>query len=289
MYYFAVAEIAHRIMNSRRKIGAKRKLENPDTWEDFPVVLLVLDELKTMLGVWASSDLDPDEKRIIYKRIDGIGALGRQPRVHMVMATQDLYNESIRGSWLNNAGLRVCLAKPSEREVNKGFEASLRSEVLRVAAGFDDSIAGRGMVAAYDKESGSAAVKEFQGYYGYSPGEKFPEDSKGMAEWSDFKSAVSDRVPRLHPRMWFQLDEPSLRQQEMEEKPGAKPLGYIDFELFTPSEIGELKLVNLDRQDAAGEWKPDPAMVKYDPHPENPEYVGHAPPGSGPAKLPQEM
>lgn len=289
MNYYAMVEIAYRIMNSRRKSGAKKKLEKPDTWEDVPAVLLVLDELKSMLGVWASSDLDADEKRFMQKRVDQIGALGRQPRVHMLMATQDLYDESIRGSWLNNAKLRVCLAKPSPREVNKGFEPSLRSEVLRVAAGFDDAIQGRGMVAAYDNESGSTAVKEFQGYFGYSPGEPLPKDAEGRNEWASFKSSVSDRIPRLHPRMWFRLDEPSLRQQEIEQRPGAKPLGFIDFELFTPSEISELELVNLDRINHTGAWEPDPAMLKYDPHPQNQDYVGHAPDGSAPMKLPQEM
>ncbi|SHQ50270.1 hypothetical protein [Mycobacteroides abscessus] len=291
MYYYATVEIAHRIMNTRRKLGASKKLESPDTWEDVPAVLLVLDELKSMLGVWdGSTELDPDEKRLVQKRVDEIGALGRQPRVHMLMATQDLYDASIRGSWLNNAGLRVCLAKPSIREVKKGFEPSIQPEVLRVAAGFDDAIRGRGMVAAYDNDSGTTAIKEFQGYYGYSPGEPFPADPQGRSEWDGFKAAVSDKVPRLHPRMWFRLDEPSLRQQEIEEKPGAKPLGYIDFELFKPSEISELELINLDRWDEEKRtWQPDPAMVKFDPHPQNLEYVGHAPPGSGPTKLPQEM
>ncbi|MGB8402826.1 MAG: hypothetical protein WCE30_01980 [Mycobacterium sp.] len=289
MYYFAMVEIAHRIMNTRRKIGAKKKLDNPDTWEDVPPVLLVLDELKSMLGVWSASDLDVEEKRIVQKRVDEIGALGRQPRVSMLMATQDLYDASIRGSWLNNAGLRVCLAKPSEREVKKGFEPSIQGEVLRVAATFDDSVRGRGMVAAYDHESGATAIKEFQGYYGYSPGEQFPSDSAGLQEWTGFKTSVSDRVPRLHPRLWFRLDEPSLRQQEFDEKHGGKSLGFIDFELFTPSEIADLELVNLDYQDATGAWKPDPEMAKYDPHPQNPEYVGHAPPDAGPTKLPQEM
>lgn len=291
MYYYGVVEIAHRIMNLRRKLGASRKLESPDTWEDVPAVLLVLDELKSMLGVWdGSTDLDPDEKRLVQKRVDEIGALGRQPRVHMLMATQDLYDASIRGSWLNNAGLRVCLAKPSPREVKKGFELSIQQEVMRVAAGFDDAIRGRGMVAAYDQDSGTTAIKEFQGYYGYSPGEPFPDDPMGRGEWDGFKASVSDRVPRLHPRMWFRLDEPSLRQQAIEEKPGAKPMGYIDFELFTPSEISELELVNLDRRNAqTGAWEADPAMIKFDPHPQNLEYVGHAPAGSAPTKLPQEM
>lgn len=290
MYYYAVVELAHRIMNTRRKSGAKRKLANPNGWEDVPSVLLVLDELKSMLGVWSSSDhLDADEKRFLYKRIDEIGSIGRQPRVNMLMATQDLYDDSIRGKWLNNARLRVCLAKPEPMEVKKGFQPMLRDEVLRVAAGFDDTLPGRAMIAAYDSESGSTAVKEFQGYYGYSPGEPFPKDSQGTTEWTEFKTAVSDQIPRLHPRLWFRLDEPSLAQQELESSENAEPLGFIDFELFTPTEISRLEVVNLDQKDSTGRWIPDPAMLKYDPHPENAAYVGHPPADSGPAKLPQEM
>jgi len=289
MYYFAIIELAFRIMNQRLDLGPKRKLANPDTWEDVPRLLAILDELKTMLGKWDNSDLDPEEKRFINQRVDEVLSLGRQPRAHLLMATQDLYDKSIRGAWLNNAQMRVCLAKPNEREVKKAFEPSIQAEVLRVAAAFDDSIKGRGMVAAYDSDSGATAIKEFQGYYGYAPGEEFPSDPTGIAEWSDFKSSVSDRIPRLHPRMWFRLDEPSLRQQELESD-GENPLGYIDFELFTPSEIGKLEVISLDRRDElTGEWVPDPDMVRYDPHPLNPEYVGHPPPGAAAALLPEEM
>lgn len=289
MYYFAVIELAFRIMNQRLDLGPKRKLENPDTWEDVPRLLAILDELKTMLGKWDNSDLDPEEKRFINQRVDEVLSLGRQPRAHLLMATQDLYDKSIRGAWLNNAQMRVCLAKPNEREVKKAFEPSIQADVLRVAAAFDDSIRGRGMVAAYDSDSGATAIKEFQGYYGYAPGEEFPGDPTGIAEWNDFKSSVSDRIPRLHPRMWFRLDEPSLRQQELESD-GENPLGYIDFELFTPSEIGKLEVVSLDRRDElTGEWVPDLDMVRYDPHPLNPEYVGHPPPGAAAALLPEEM
>lgn len=289
MAYFGSIELAHRIMNQRLDLGPSRKMANPETWEDVPRVLLVLDELKSMLGIWDNSDLDADEKRFIQSRVDQIGALGRQPRVHLLMATQDLYDKSIRGSWLNNAQLRVCLAKPAEREVKKAFEPSIQPEVLRVAAGFDDSIRGRGMVAAYDSDSGATAIKEFQGYYGYAPGEEFPKDPHGQANWNEFKSAVSDRITRLHPRMWFRLDQPSNRQQELEEADGNE-LGFIDFEQFTPSEIGKLDVVNLDmRDEQTGQWVPDPAMVRYDPHPLNSEYVGHAPAGAAAARLPQEM
>lgn len=289
MCYYAVIELAHRIMNQRLDLGPVRKMANPETWEDVPRVLLVLDELKSMLGVWDNSDLDADEKRFIQSRVDQIGALGRQPRTHLLMATQDLYDKSIRGSWLNNAQLRVCLAKPAEREVKKAFEHSIQPEVLRVAAGFDDTIRGRGMVAAYDSDSGATAIKEFQGYYGYAPGEEFPNDAQGQAHWNEFKTSVSDRIPRLHPRMWFRLDQPSARQQEMEEADETSS-GFIDFELFTPTEISKLDVVNLDmRDEQTGEWVPDPAMVRYDPHPLNAEYVGHAPAGAAAARLPQEM
>lgn len=289
MAYFGAIELAHRIMNQRLDLGPSKKLANPETWEDVPRVLLVLDELKSMLGVWDNSDLDAEEKRFIQSRVDQIGALGRQPRVHLLMATQDLYDKSIRGSWLNNAQLRVCLAKPAEREVKKAFEPSIQPEVLRVAAGFDDTIRGRGMVAAYDGDSGATAIKEFQGYYGYAPGEDLPKDPQGQQNWSEFKAAVSDRIPRLHPRMWFRLNQPSARQMEREEEDGEE-MGFIDFELFTPTEISKLDVVNLDmRDEQTGAWVPDPAMVRYDPHPLNSEYVGLAPAGAAAARLPQEM
>jgi len=194
------------------------------------------------------------------------------------MVTPDLYDASIRSFWLDNTSLRVFLSKPSKLDVAKGlFEREFRAEALRVAATFDGTVRGRGIVAAYGDHSDDKVITEVQGYYGYSPDYPFPADAEGRRQWEGFQASVSDRVPRLYPRVWFRLDEPSQRQRDMERQPGVKPLGFIDFELFTPSEISQLELVNLDRKDHTGTWEPDPDMLRYDPHPHNEHYVGRVP------------
>jgi len=279
MSYFAVVEIAHRIMTTRLNIAAKNKsgadIHHP--WDDFPPVLLVLDELKEMKRLWSGSALDVDEKQLLQSKIDQLTGLGGETGVSVLMVTPDLYDASIRRLWLDNASLRLFLSKPTKLDVEKGFHPAIREEALRVAATFDDTVRGRGIVAAHSDESGTTVITEVQWYYGYSPDYPFPADAEGRRQWEGFKSAVSDRVPRLYPRVWFRLDEPSQRQREMERQPGVKPLGFIDFELFSPSEISQLELVNLDRKDHKGTWEADPAMVRYDPHPHNEHYVGRVP------------
>jgi len=79
MSYFAVVEIAHRIMTSRLASVAEQETRAHASRlrDEFPPVLLVLDELKDMNRRWSDCALSTDEKYFLQRRIDEIVALGR--------------------------------------------------------------------------------------------------------------------------------------------------------------------------------------------------------------------
>ena len=271
--YLAAVEIAFRIMQHRQNTAAERKAANPDGWEDLPPVFLILDELKSVLKKW-STELDKKSYKSMESKVNQIFALGRQLRVHVYCASQDVYAESIPPSWLTNIGMKISLGKPHHLTINKGFDESIREDALRIANGIDPNVRGRGMIAGMDEDSGTAAVKSYQGFLGYSPGEALPGflNTEQKEKWNSFRKNVSEAIPHLYSRKWFRIDEKPEAQVKQESATG-QDLGYIDFELFSLDEISMLPIINLDKRDANGNIVPDPAMKKYDPDPTNDEYV----------------
>lgn len=271
--YIAAIELAFRIMQQRQNTAAERKAADPEGWEDVPPVFLILDELKSVLKKW-STELDKKSMKAIESKVNQILALGRQMRVHTYCASQDVYAESIPPSWLTNIGMKISLGKPHHLTINKGFDESIREEATRIAAGVDPNVRGRGMIAGMDEDTGTASVKSYQGFLSPSPGEATPGFLKGddLAQWNNFKTNVTDAIPRLYSRKWFKIEEKPEAQVKMEASMG-RELGYIDFELFSVDEISMLPIINLDMRDSKGNIVPDPEMVKYDPNPSNDEYV----------------
>lgn len=271
--YVAAIEIAFRIMQQRQNTAAERKAADPDGWEDVPPVFLILDELKSVLKKW-STELDKKSYKAIESKVNQILALGRQLRVHVYTASQDAYAESIPPTWLTNIGMKISLGKPHPLTIKKGFDASIHEEAERIAAGIDPNTRGRGMIAGVDEDTGTAAVKPYQGFIGYSPGEATPGflNAEQQQQWHSFRQSVSEAIPHLYSRKWFKIDEPSEAQLEQEKKTG-REFGYIDFELFSVDEIAAMQIINLDMRDENGNIVPNPDMIKYDPDPSNEFYV----------------
>jgi len=271
--YIAAIEMAFRIMQQRQNTAAERKTSNPDTWEDVPPVFLVLDELKSVLKKW-STELDKKSFKSVESKVNQILALGRQLRVHVYTASQDAYSESIPGSWLTNIGMKISLGKPHKMTIDKAFDEQIRIEATRIAAGIDPNVRGRGMIAGMDEDTGTASVRPYQGFLGYSPGEALPgfldDGQKGV--WNSFRKNVSESIPDLYGRKWFEIKGSSEAQLTKEKETGVE-FGYIDFELFSVDEISNMKIINLDMRDANGGIIPNPEMMKFDPNPTNDLYV----------------
>lgn len=271
--YIAAIEIAFRLMQQRQNTAAQRKTANPDTWEDVPPVFLVLDELKSVLKKW-STELDKKSFKSIESKVNQILSLGRQLRVHVYTASQDVYAESLPPSWLTNIGMKISLGKPHHMTITKGFDEQIRDQATRIAAGIDPNVRGRGMIAGMDEDSGTASVRPYQGFIGYSPGEAMPGflNDEQKSSWNSFRSNVSESIPELYGRKWFEVTSMSEAQDAKEKETGVE-FGYIDFELFSVDEISNMKIINLDMRDPEGRIVPNPEMIKFDPNPTNDDYV----------------
>lgn len=272
MEYVGAIEIGYRIMQQRQNTAAERKLKDPAGWRNVPPVFIILDEMKSVMKKW-KAELKKDFGAVESK-VNQILALGREMRVHVFFATQDVYDQSIPNSWLTNVGMKINLGKPHSLTLTKGFDESIQGKARRIAASIDPKVRGRGMIGGVDEDSGKAVVQSYQGYYSYSPGEAITAGLPPEAQqnWPQFKAQVSDAVPRLYSRKWFKVDQMSEAQAKKESETGAE-LGYIDFELFSADEVANMPLVNLDMRAPDGAIVPDPDMVQYDPNPQNEYYV----------------
>ncbi|MGP9759537.1 type IV secretory system conjugative DNA transfer family protein [Corynebacterium sp. AOP12-C2-36] len=272
MEYAAIIEMCFRIMQARQDGAAEAKLSDPDGWKNFAPIFVILDEMKAVLKKW-KSELKSAEFKLLESRMNQVLALGREFRVHVCFAVQDVYAESIPRPWLSNVGLKVSLGKPHAKTLEQGFDEAVQDDARRVAERIDPRVRGRGMIAGYDDDTGSAQVVEYQGFLSYAPGESIEgAPAEAQQAMQRFKRGVSDAVPNLYSRKWFRITSKPSAQVALEKRRGAD-LGYIDFELFTPTELADLPIVNLDMRDDRGEIVPDPKMRRFDPDPQNVEYV----------------
>ncbi|MEE3755255.1 type IV secretion system DNA-binding domain-containing protein [Mycobacterium intracellulare] len=266
MAYVGAIVLAYQILLERQDGSLQGKIDDPENWNSFTPVLLVLDEIKSMREKWKS--LGKEWASVIESMVTEITSLGRELRVHVMIISQDARDVSIPGVWNSNLPLTISLGKPSPMTVDKGFEDSVRPKVRMIRESMDPGIKGRCLIASIDPDTGAADATEYQGYLGYSPGEhwnnpKLPPNTKD--NWIPFKEQVSDRVPRLYTRQWFMINEKSAAQREAEEN-GEPDRGFIDFDLFTVDEIKRLDRVRLDMRDPkTGKIVPNSEMAKYDP------------------------
>lgn len=288
MSYVGAVVLAYQIMQERQEGSLEGKIKDPENWNSFIPVLLVMDEIKGMREKW-KNNLSKADAKAIESMVTEITALGRELRVHVMLISQDARDQSIPGVWNSNLPLTISLGKPSDMTMDKAFEESAVPKVRMVRESMDPKIKGRCLIASVDPVTGAADATEYQGYLGYSPGEswdnaKLPPEAK--QKWPQFKEQVSDRVPRMYSRQWFRIDEKSELQQALEKK-GEPDRGYIDFDMFTVEEIKRMERVPLDMRGADGVIVPDPAMAKYDPS--SREYVCLPPPSSSGKKIIGEL
>jgi hypothetical protein len=266
MAYIAAVVLAYQMMQERQEGSMQAKIDDPENWNSFVPVLLVMDEIKGMREKWRNN-LSRDEARAVESMVTEITALGRELRVHVLLVSQDARDASIPGVWNSNLPLTISLGKPSDMTMSKAFEDSVKPKVRMVRESMDPELKGRCLIASVDPKTGAADALEYQGYIGYSPGESWNNPKlppQCAQEWPQFKEQVSDRVPRLYTRQWLRIDSKSEAQLAAEVK-GASDRGYIDFDMFTVEEIKRMQRVALDMRDASGKIVPDPQMAKYDP------------------------
>lgn len=169
-----------------------------------PPLLLLLDEYAVMRArIKATYGIEEFERDLTI-----ISQLGREFKVHLILSTQDAYRETVPGQLLGNLNLRISLGPPEDKTIKEVFPESLRNEAARIGGGISKNDRGRSLALITDEDGDNQAV-EFQAYYGYSPAEtKTPPNAEVAALWERYKTAASDRIRLLYPRLWFAVDGP---------------------------------------------------------------------------------
>lgn len=250
----------HDEMVRRQAVAEQRKREgHPDPF-DFEPVLCVLDEFASMRG--DVLEFVANKKQAMEPWLNAIAAItrkGRELKIHLVLASQDLYVENIPNQWQANFQLLVSLGEIEDKTLDTKFiPDTLKDEAKRVGARITRRDRGRGLFV--DKANPAAIrITEFQSYYSFSPGSTLltpgapadvaPPTEEVRAVWEQQQEAA-ERMPRLYPRVGIKVEKGEWAKDA------------------SVTELMAVPTVALD--DADG--RPVPSMVKYDQR--TPEWLG---------------
>ncbi|MDZ7912988.1 MAG: FtsK/SpoIIIE domain-containing protein [Rhodococcus sp. (in: high G+C Gram-positive bacteria)] len=211
-----------------------------------PPLLLLLDEYATIRA--SIRDVYGTDFHEFDSDVQLIARIGREFRVHVIVATQDPSPRAIPAPLLENLSTRVALGPSDNAAACTAFPYPHRATARRIIESFGSHARGRGLVA-FTGEDGGSRIVEIQTFIGYTPGDA-KRAPGGDADVTHNAHEVSNKVPSLYPRLWFQVDGPHYGQ----------PL----------SALYACPTVALDRPDGT----PDPDMEQYDPL--HPSYLGAA-------------
>jgi hypothetical protein len=195
--------------------AAAKRAGKADTAFNYPPIVLLLDEFAFMRQ--RVQDIGGKEKDAFFANdVEVILRLGREVRVHAVLSSQDLYVDTVPGSWQDNLHMVVSLGQPSPRTMLSGaFPEALKPVVQRIGDRITKSQQGRGIFVNRERDS----VVEFQSYFGWSPGSTTlsqaptPEVRTLWERWIP----VSENAPRLYPRVGIKADDHGWREGTLAE------------------------------------------------------------------------
>lgn len=225
-------------LNRRRKKARERKLAGDPDPMAFEPWLMVFDEFSDardgIRGFYERNGSDS----IFIKDLKSLLKLAREFRIHVVLCSQDAYNDSIPRALLGNIGLIISLGKPEKMTLDNAFPKALQSQARQIGQSISKEARGRGIVA----DPAAGTVIEFQSYYSYYPGAIIESEPPAIqTAWISYRDRVSNRIPQLYSRQWFKVESPN------------------DLELPI-AELNRIPMVNLDLPSG----KPDPAAIRYD-------------------------
>jgi hypothetical protein len=260
----AVVHMVRRIMNHRRRTGEQKGNAGVTDWREHQTpLLLVLDEFAT-----TSNDIQtlfPKTSKLFLDDIEAILKVGREFRCHIIIATQDMRAKTLRGDWLNNILVNICMGPPKDQIIPKGFPPAVQAKAQLVGDQISPNTKGRGIVSLADDKSGIADVEMFQSFFSYSPGEHVEMQSGPVrSDWMEFKEKVSDRVPPLYSRMWIipEYPEPEDGEKDLyaDQRKRSKETGLVNLDDLDVPDIHRLRNVALEDKNG-----PITANAKYDP------------------------
>lgn len=175
-----------------------------------------------------------------FSDLKSIAAKARQAKIHMIIATQEIYAETLPGNLKSNMSFVISLGVPGGNTLRDAFAKELANEAQRIGQSIRKKDKGRGIIQV-EPDGQAAIIVEFQTYYGYSPGDPdgIPANNDVITKpWTEYKEAVSDKIPLLYPRVWWDEPEPDELAQ-----------------IETVDELRELKMISIQNRD--GSIKPE--------------------------------
>lgn len=224
-------------LERRRAEAAVNKRTDPHPYDRYSPILLVLDEFGTM-----KDEIHELDKKgaldTLMSKLARIIRVGRETRIILFIAAQDIYADTLPIALQDQFGLAVLLGVPGERTIAGNFVPErLRDEARRIGA----RLTRPGSALYIDRDA--QKVIEVQTPYSYSPGST-PLDAaitpEQRAVWVDSEKQARD-LPWFYPRLGI----------------AAAP----DWEKGGAEAISTTELVALT--DRNGVVRPD--LVKYDP------------------------
>lgn len=200
-----IAQFVEEQMDARYELSKRRQKQGIEPRFPAPPMLFLLDEFGSVVreikGRYGKPGLD-----VFNNMLKNIAAKARQAKIHMVIATQDVYKNTFDGDLKANLSFIVSLGQASTRTLSDSFSNETRPKAIRIGQSIQEEDKGRGIIEIGTDEGKS--VVEFQTYYAYSPG--MPPETSGPAAkpWAEYKEKVSDNIPVLYDRMWYEEPEP---------------------------------------------------------------------------------
>lgn len=233
------------VMRKRAAYARRMSLTGDTSWRQrLTPITFVVDEW----AVARNSLLGKYEKELkkVDRDMEDILKLGREFRLHCIFSSQGTEAKTVPTDWLNQMRVVVALGEPSRMTINKAFPEDARAEVTRVGQQISGDTPGRAMVALSD-DDGRVRPFLFQSYYSYSPGDGLDAafTPEMRANFEQFKREVSDAIPRLYPREWFQLEYPAPdgKKDPYEDH---RDSGWVDLSLLSVDDLFKLKPVSLE-------------------------------------------
>ena len=255
-------------LERRRAEASVNKRTDPHPYDRYSPILLVLDEFGTM----KSEINDLDKKNALETFMDALAKIirvGREARIVLMIAAQDIYADTIPVALQDQFGLAVLLGVPGERTIQGNFVPErLRDDARRIGS----RLTRQGSAMYIDRDA--QRVVEVQTPYNYSPGST-PLDAalndEQRAVWTDAKSRA-DALPWFYPRL-------GLNAAPGWEKNGTEAI--VDTELVVMTDRNGNVLPGAEKFDPMDETfvgaggtstvKPRPRMWDHDNDPSTPE------------------
>jgi hypothetical protein len=202
--HILVIHMVFEILQSRRNKGSRLGKQGDNSWrETMTPILLVLDEWASVRSQMKSM-LSAKELALVDNEMVNILKVGREFRVNVLLATQDMKADTVPSDWQDMFIAVASAGRPAPMTVRKAFPEEIQGKVSRIGGTISRKTPGRSLISVVDEDSGAVSAELYQAFWSYSPAETITEKLPPMVRenWTQFKDQVADRVPKMYPRQW---------------------------------------------------------------------------------------